>query len=517
MANLQNQNQETIILLDFGAQYSHLVARCIRSLNVYCEIMPFNSPIDKIRAKNPRGIILTGGPASVLEPNAPKCAAEVFELGVPVWGIGYGMQLMALMLGGEVALPGRPASGKLEISIAAEDALLQGIAAKITAWTSTALQVIKVPAGFTVTAQGPNIEPAAFSDQARRFYGSQFHPEAAATPDGLQVFRNFLFTICGCSGSWQMESYLTMAVQDIREQVGNKQVLLGLSGGVDSSVVGALVHRAIGEQLTAVFVNHGLLRKNEFAEVVDVFRPLMGDKLIAVDASARFLAKLKGINDPEQKRKIIGAEFIAVFSETARQLGKLDFLAQGTIYPDVVESGEVGGKVIKSHHNVGGLPKDLPFCGLVEPLRYLFKDEVRLLGQELGLPNKVVLRPPFPGPGLAIRIIGEVTAEKLTIVREADAIVRQEIDAAGLPPAFGQYFAVLTNLRSVGVTGNERSYDYTVAVRCVSSEDFMSADWVRLDYQVLENISRRITAEVQHVNRVVYDITSKPPSSIEWE
>ncbi|MCL2496908.1 MAG: glutamine-hydrolyzing GMP synthase, partial [Clostridiales bacterium] len=351
----------------------------------------------------------------------------------------------------------------------------------------------------------------------RRLFGVQFHPEVTHTPEGMRIFSNFLFDICGCAGNWRMEEYLTSAVEEIRDQVGEKQVLLGLSGGVDSSVVCALLYRAVGEQLTAVFVDHGLLRKNERAEVEAVFRPQLQDKLIVVDASQRFLARLQGVTDPEQKRKIIGREFIEVFGETARGLGQLDFLAQGTIYPDVVESKSATGTVIKSHHNVGGLPEDLPFCGLVEPLRHLFKDEVRELGRTLDLPNSIVTRPPFPGPGLSIRVIGEVTEDKLAILREADAIVREEVARAKTPQPASQYFAVLTGLRSVGVMGDERSYDYMVAVRAISTEDYMSADWLRLPHETLDTISRRIVNEVRHVNRVVYDITSKPPASIEYE
>lgn len=512
------EERDLIILLDFGAQYSQLIARRVRAQKVYCEIMPYNTPAAKLAEKNPRGIIFSGGPASVLDADAPKCDPAIFQLGVPILGICYGMQLMAQMLGGSVVVPDEREYGMVTVCVNNEGRLFKGMSGELQAWMSHTLQVSQPPAGFEVLAATTGCcSCAAFENTGRNFYGLQFHPEVTHTPRGQEIFHNFLFDICGCRGDWQMSSYVEQAVAAIREQVGDKNVLLGLSGGVDSSVVAALLHRAIGDQLTAVFVNHGLLRKNEPEEVEAVFRPRLGDKLVVVDASQRFLSKLAGVTDPEEKRHLIGREFVEVFADTARSLGQLDFLAQGTIYPDIVESGSATGMVIKSHHNVGGLPKDLPFCGVVEPLRPLFKDEVRELGVELGLPENMVWRPPFPGPGLAIRIIGDITEDKLLITRESDAILREEIVNSGLGREASQYFTVLTGLRSVGVMGDERSYDYTVAIRAVSTDDFMTADWVRIPYDVLDRISRRIVNEVRHVNRVVYDITSKPPASIEWE
>lgn len=508
---------EKIILLDFGAQYTQLIARRVRAAHVYCEIMPYHTPAAAIAAAEPRGIIFSGGPASVLAADAPRCDAKVFDLGLPILGICYGMQLMTDMLGGVVEAPDAREYGKVMIEVDDGGLLLAGMPARFQGWMSHTLQVTRPPAGFVSTAHTQHCAYAAFENRARNFYGLQFHPEVTHTEQGSTVLDNFLRRVCGCRGDWQISSYVEQAVADIRAQVGEKQVLLGLSGGVDSSVVAALLHRAVGDQLTAVFVNHGLMRKNEPAEVEAVFRPRLGDKLIVVDASQRFLDQLAGVADPETKRHIIGKEFIEVFAETARRLGRLDFLAQGTIYPDIVESSSATGMVIKSHHNVGGLPQDLPFCGIVEPLRPLFKDEVRELGIELGLPQDLVWRPPFPGPGLAIRIIGAVDADKLEIVRESDAILRAEIAAAELGREASQYFTVLTGLRSVGVMGDERSYDYTVAVRAVSTDDFMTADWVRIPFAVLDRISRRIVNEVRQVNRVVYDITSKPPASVEWE
>ncbi len=511
------EKRELIILLDFGAQYSQLIARRVRAANVYCEILPYNTPAAKIEQMSPQGIIFSGGPASVLDADAPICDPQLFGLGIPILGICYGMQLMTKMLGGVVEIPQEREYGMVQVNVFDEGQLLQGIKGDIQTWMSHTLQVAVPPMGFVPLAKTGHCDCAAFENRQRRLYGLQFHPEVTHTPRGKEILHNFLFAICGCTGSWQMKSYAEQSIALIREQVGDKQVLLGLSGGVDSSVVAALLHQAVGDQLTAVFVNHGLMRKNEPEEIEAVFRPRLGDKLIMVDASQRFLDKLAGVTDPEIKRKIIGREFIEVFADTARSLGRLDFLAQGTIYPDVVESGSATGMVIKSHHNVGGLPEDLPFCGVVEPLRQLFKDEVRELGTELGLPENMVWRPPFPGPGLAIRVIGDITEDKLLIVRESDAILREEIASSGLGRSASQYFTILTGLRSVGVMGDERSYDYTVAVRAISTDDFMTADWVRIPYDVLDKISRRIVNEVRNVNRVVYDITSKPPASIEWE
>jgi len=516
MNSMSPQKREIIVLLDFGAQYSQLIARRIRAAHVYCEILPYNTPAPVIAAKNPSGIIFSGGPASVLDADSPRCDEKVLDLGVPVLGICYGMQLITVMLGGKVVVPEQREYGKALLSIG-QGLLFENVDKQTTAWMSHTLQVEQMPLGFKTCAATAHCATAAFENTERRLFGVQFHPEVTHTPQGNQILENFLYKICGCSGDWRMSSYAQTAIEAIKQEVGDKNVLLGLSGGVDSSVVASLLHEAVGEQLTAVFVDHGLLRQYERQEVEAVFRPRLGDNLIVVDASKRFLDKLNGISDPETKRKIIGKEFIEVFRETALSVGRLDFLAQGTIYPDVVESGSATGMVIKSHHNVGGLPKDLPFCGVIEPLRPLFKDEVRELGEELGLPEEMVWRPPFPGPGLAIRIIGDITEQKLRIVRESDYILRQEMDDSGLGRSASQYFTVLTGLRSVGVMGDERSYDYTIAVRAVSTDDFMTADWLRLPFDVLDKISRRIVNEVRNVNRVVYDITSKPPASIEWE
>ncbi len=509
-------NRDIIILLDFGAQYSQLIARRIRAAHVYCEILPYNTSAAVIAAKKPCGIIFSGGPASVLDLNSPRCDESVLDLGVPVMGICYGMQLITVMLGGKVVVPDQREYGKAVLSVG-QGLLFENIDKQTTAWMSHTLQVDQMPSGFRACAATPHCNTAAFENQERRLFGVQFHPEVTHTPQGHQIIHNFIFKICGCNGDWLMSSFAQTAIESIKQEVGDKRVLLGLSGGVDSSVVAALLHKAIGEQLTAVFVDHGLLRQYEREEVESVFRPRLRENLIVIDASKRFMDKLRDVSDPETKRKIIGSEFIEVFRDTALSVGQLDFLAQGTIYPDVVESGSATGMVIKSHHNVGGLPKDLPFCGVIEPLRLLFKDEVRELGTELGLPEEMVWRPPFPGPGLAIRIIGDITEEKLRIVRESDYVLRQEIANSGLGRSASQYFTVLTGLRSVGVMGDERSYDYTIAVRAVSTDDFMTADWLRLPYDILDKISRRIVNEVRNVNRVVYDITSKPPASIEWE
>lgn len=509
-------HKETIVLLDFGAQYSQLIARRVRSDNVYCKIMPYNAKVDTIAAQNPKGIILSGGPASVTDTDSPQCDKEIFNLGVPVLGICYGMQLMAYQLGGQLMNPNEREYGKVEINTS-NSSLLKGIDSQTEVWMSHTYQVAQPPAGFEIIAHSSNCPIAAMENSAKRFFGVQFHPEVTHTLQGSIILHNFLYEICGCIGDWKISSFIDDAIAQVRNQVGNKNILLGLSGGVDSAVVASLLLKAVGNQLTCVFVDHGLLRKNEKEEVSAVFKPLMGDNLIVVDASQRFLSKLKGVTDPETKRKIIGKEFVEVFGDTARSLGNLDFLAQGTIYPDVIESGNENAAVIKSHHNVGGLPKDLPFCGIIEPMRYLFKDEVRKVGQELGLSEEMIWRQPFPGPGLAIRIIGDITQDKLHILKEADAILREEITLNGLTDIASQYFTVLTGIRSVGVMGDERSYDYTIALRVVNTTDFMTADWVKLPYDVMDKISRRIVNEVKHVNRIVYDITTKPPASIEWE
>ena len=509
--------QEMIIILDFGAQYTHLIARRIRAAHFYCEILPYNTGLSVIKEKNPKGIVLSGGPASVLEEGAPRCELGIFELGVPILGICYGMQLMAQMLGGKVIVPDNREYGKVSVSIDDKSSLLLGLDDEIQAWMSHTLQVSCAPEGFRPLAHTEHCDWAAFSCEEKQLYGLQFHPEVTHTEGGENIICNFLTNICRCKGNWHMSSFVNQAVKEIQSQVGDGEVLLGLSGGVDSSVTAALLHRAIGDKLTAVFVDHGLMRKNEPNEVEAVFRPIMGEKLKMVDASNYFLSKLAGVTEPEQKRKIIGAEFISVFADAARSLGRLDYLAQGTIYPDIVESCSATGTVIKSHHNVGGMPDDLPFIGVVEPLRPLFKDEVRTLGEELGLPKSMVWRQPFPGPGLAVRVVGEITREKLEIARESDSVFREEMKKAGLDEVASQYFTVLTGLRSVGVMGDERSYDYTLALRAISTDDFMTADWVRIPYEVLDIVARRIVNEVRNVNRVVYDITTKPPASVEWE
>lgn len=508
--------QEMVIVLDFGGQYTQLIARRIRECRVYCEILSYDTPLEKIMARNPRGIVLSGGPASVYVDNAPRCDTRLFSAGLPVLGICYGMQLMAKELGGEVTKADTREYGKTILQVVGEDKLFRGFGPEMQVWMSHGDYVAAPPPGFVTTGRTASTPVAAFGSDEKKLYGVQFHPEVVHTPRGKEILERFLYDICGLKGTWTMKSFIEESVREIRERVGDRKVLCALSGGVDSSVAAVLVHKAIGDQLTCVFVNHGLLRKGEAEQVVDTFRSRFHINLVYVDASRRFLEKLKGVTDPEAKRKIIGHEFIRVFEEEAAKLGRIDFLVQGTLYPDVVESGTGHAAVIKSHHNVGGLPEDMKF-ELIEPLRYLFKDEVRKVGEELGLPPEIVWRQPFPGPGLAIRILGEVTEEKLSILREADAIVREEIFNADPEHRIWQYFAVLPSMRSVGVMGDERTYAYTIVVRAVTSDDGMTADWARLDYDLLERISNRIVNEVKGVNRVVYDITSKPPATIEWE
>ena len=512
------QEVQRIVILDFGAQYTQLIARRIREANVFCEVVPYDTSLSEIQARRPAGIILSGGPSSVLDADAPTVDSALYDLGVPVLGICYGMQLTAHLLGGRVERAAQREYGRVRVEMDADSRLLSGMSPASQCWMSHTYHVTQAPAGFKSIAHSDNCAFCAMENAERGIYCVQFHPEVTHSEEGQQVLRNFALNICGCRGDWTMAAFVQDAIKSIRERVGDGRVLLGLSGGVDSSVAAALIQRAIGERLTCVYVDHGFMRKGETEQVVDVFTRLFPVNLVAVDARARFLRQVEGVTDPEQKRKRIGAEFVAVFADEAAKIGAVDFLAQGTIYPDVIESGSVkGSAVIKSHHNVGGLPKDLQFKALLEPLRMLFKDEVRKVGEELGLPSDMVWRQPFPGPGLAIRIIGDITQEKLDIVRESDAILREEVAAAGLDRSVNQYFTVLTGIRSVGVMGDERTYDYTLAIRAVTTDDFMTVDWARLPHELLARVSARIVNEVAHVNRVVFDITTKPPASVEWE
>ena len=510
---------QKIIILDFGGQYTQLIARRVRECHVYSEVLPWNTPLSDILALHPCGIILSGGPSSVHDEGAPRVDPALYEAGVPILGICYGMQLTALLLGGKVEKAREREYGRIMLRVKEQTGLFGGMKEASGCWMSHTWQVSACPEGFHVAAETDNCPIAAMIHEEKKICCVQFHPEVTHTEDGGMLIRNFLFRYCGCSGEWTMSAFAETAIRQIRETVGETgTVLLALSGGVDSSVVAALIYRAIGKRLTCVFVDHGLLRKGESDQVCHVFSHLFPVRFVRADASARFFADLKGVTDPEEKRHIIGRDFIEVFKQEAKSLGKMDYFAQGTIYPDVIESGQgTNAAVIKSHHNVGGLPKELGFTELIEPLRMLFKDEVRALGEALGLPRELVWRQPFPGPGLAIRIIGEVTPEKAEIVRESDAVFRQEIAAAGLDRHVNQYFSVLTGIQSVGVMGDERTYDYTVALRAVTTDDFMTADWARLPYDLIARVSARIVNEVPHVSRVVFDVTTKPPASIEWE
>jgi GMP synthase (glutamine-hydrolysing) len=506
---------ELVIILDFGGQYTQLIARRVRECRVYCEILPYSTSPEELARRHPSGIILSGGPASVYALDAPVLPDKFFELGIPVLGICYGMQLMGHLLGGRVVPAPYREYGKITLDILVDAGLFGGIERRTQCWMSHGDRVEEAPPGFQATARTDAAPVAAMEYRERNLYAVQFHPEVVHTPQGKRILENFLYRICGCTGSWTMGSFLETAVAEVREVIGNDRAICALSGGVDSSVAAVLVHRAIAERLTCVFVNHGLLRKGEPESVRQAFNQL-GIPLVYVDARTRFMNRLNGVTDPEAKRKIIGQEFIRVFEEEAANRGEAGFLVQGTLYPDVVESGTATAATIKSHHNVGGLPQDLRFK-LVEPLRWLFKDEVRELGKELGLPEEIIWRQPFPGPGLAVRILGPVTEEKLQVLREADAIVTGEIKKAGLDRKIWQYFAVLPGIKSVGVMGDSRTYAHTIAVRAVDSRDGMTADWVQIPYPVLETIASRIVSEIPGVNRVVYDITSKPPATIEWE
>ena len=510
-------NKELVLILDFGGQYNQLIARRVRECNVYSEVVPYNISLEKIKEKAPKGIIFTGGPASVFGENAPKCANGIFELGIPVLGICYGMQLMAYTLGGKVAHANTREYGETNVSIDNTSDLFNGFSTQNVFLMSHTDYVENVPEGFKKIASTPVCPNAAMVEPQKKLYGIQFHPEVNNSVNGTQVIRNFLYNICGCSGDWVMSSFVEDSIKTLKEKIGDKKALCALSGGVDSSVAAVLLSKAIGKNLTCIFVDHGLLRKNEGDEVEKIFTENYALNFIRVDAKDRFLQKLAGVTDPERKRKIIGEEFIRVFEAEAKKIGTVDFLVQGTIYPDVIESGLGKSAVIKSHHNVGGLPDYVDFKEIVEPLRNLFKDEVRKTGLELGIPEELVYRQPFPGPGLAIRIIGDITEDKLNILKDADSIFREEIAKAGLHKSINQYFAVLTNLKSVGVMGDERTYDYTIALRAVETTDFMTGVWSKIPYSVLEKVSSRIVNEVKHVNRVVYDITSKPPATIEWE
>lgn len=517
---LDNINLDKILILDFGSQYTQLIARRVRELNVYCEIHPFNYDLEKIKEFNPKGIILSGGPSSVYEENAPYCTREVFNLGLPILGICYGMQLTSFFLGGKVVPSQKREYGRAAIEIIENQGIFKSfeLGQKFDVWMSHGDKVDAIPEGFVQIALSDNTAFTAIANYEKNIYGVQFHPEVVHSTNGTEIIGNFLFEVCKCDPNWNMKNFIDTQIKEIREKVGDKTIICGLSGGVDSSVAAVLLHRAVGHQLKCIFVNNGVLRQNEAEKVIKIFRDNFHIDLIYVDAEDRFLEKLKDISDPEQKRKLIGYEFIEIFEEEANKLENVKFLAQGTLYPDVIESVSLKGPsaVIKSHHNVGGLPEKMNLK-LIEPFRELFKDEVRLVGKELGVPDEVINRQPFPGPGLAIRVLGDITKEKLDVLRQADNIVVDEIKKAGLYTKVWQSFAVLLPVKSVGVMGDERTYEDTCAVRIVGSVDGMTADWSHIPYEILGTISSRIINEVKGINRVVYDITSKPPGTIEWE
>lgn len=510
------QDQEKIIVLDFGSQYNQLITRRIREFGVYSELHPHTITAAEIKEMNPKGIIFSGGPNSVYDEGAFRCDEEIFELGLPILGICYGMQLMTMHFGGKVEKAKNREYGKALLTLHNQNRLFEGTPGEQVVWMSHGDLVTMSPPGFSVDGINPSCPIAAMSDESRKLYAVQFHPEVRHSIYGNDLLKNFVFKVCECEGNWSMENFIEIEIEKIRQQVGDKKVLCALSGGVDSSVVAVLIHKAIGDQLTCIFVDHGLLRKDEAEGVMKNLADGFNMNVIKVDAKDRFMSKLEGVSDPEQKRKIIGNEFIYVFDDEAEKLEGIEFLAQGTLYTDIIESGTATAQTIKSHHNVGGLPEDMQFK-LIEPLNTLFKDEVRALGTELGMPEEIVWRQPFPGPGLGIRVLGAITEEKLEIVRESDAILREEIKKAGLDRDIWQYFTVLPDIRSVGVMGDARTYDYTIGIRAVTSIDGMTSDWARIPWDVLEVISTRIVNEVDHINRVVYDITSKPPATIEWE
>ncbi len=514
-----SQSHQLVIVLDFGGQYNQLIARRVRECGVYCEVKSYKTPLDEIRALKPAGIIFTGGPNSVYADGSPLCSKEIFDMGIPILGICYGCHLMTHLLGGTVSSCITAEYGKTETFYDKSSVLfgaVNNLPEKAVSWMSHGDYIEKVPKGFKITAHTKDCPAAAMECPERKLYAVQFHPEVNHTEGGLGMIDSFLRNVCGCVGDWTMSNYAKTAVEDIRRKVGDGKVLLALSGGVDSSVAAALLSKAVGDKLTCIFVDHGFMRKNEGDEVENAFKG-WGLNFVRVNAKEQFMSKMRGVSDPEAKRKIIGEEFIRVFEREAKKIGKVDFLVQGTIYPDIIESGMGDAAVIKSHHNVGGLPDYVDFKEIIEPLRLLFKDEVRALGRELGLSDVLVDRQPFPGPGLAIRIIGEITDEKLEILQDADYIFREEIAKAGLDKEIHQYFAVLTNMRSVGVMGDGRTYDYTLALRGVTTTDFMTADFAKIPYEVLERCAGRIVNEVKSVNRIVYDVTTKPPATIEWE
>ena len=510
-------NKEEILIIDFGGQYNQLIARRVREQNVFCEVVPNDISIDKIKEKKPRGIIFTGGPSSIYSDDAPKCIDEVFKLNIPILGICYGMQYMAYELKGRVKKANKREYGQMEVTIDNSSKLFNGLDETNVCLMSHTDYVDELPDGFKKIASTQTCKIAAMENEEKNFYAVQFHPEVNHTENGFRIIKNFVIDICECKPTWKMDIFAKNAIKNLKEKIGEKKALCALSGGVDSSVAAVLLSKAIGRNLTCIFVDHGLLRKNEVEEVEEIFTQKFDVNFVKVDARQRFLGKLDGITSPEKKRKIIGEEFIRVFEEEAKKIGAVDYLVQGTIYPDVIESGLGKSSVIKSHHNVGGLPDYVDFKEIIEPLRDLFKDEVRNVGKELGLPDYLVNRQPFPGPGLAIRIIGNITKEKLDILKEADYIFREEIAKNNMEKELSQYFAVLTDTRSVGVMGDERTYDYLIALRAVITDDFMTAKFAKIPYDILEKISQRIVNEVKHVNRVVYDITSKPPATIEWE